>query len=98
MENLIALFTDWTYQISGLLWKNPLTLLVLLGTGLYLTIRMRLIQIRGFRHAVHLVQGKYSSHMNLFMALPNLLGLILLSGLVKHLLDDYHARPQHRTR
>lgn len=62
MENLIALLTDWTDQISGLLWKNPLTLLVLLGTGLYLTIRMRLIQIRGFRHAVHLVQGKYSSH------------------------------------
>ena len=54
--------TDWTGALSGLLWGNPLTLLVLLGTGLYLTIRMGLVQIRGFRHSVHLIAGKYSSH------------------------------------
>jgi alanine or glycine:cation symporter, AGCS family len=62
MENLITDLTTLTDRISGLLWKNPLTLALLLGTGLYLTWRMRLIQVRGFRHAVHLVQGKYSSH------------------------------------
>jgi len=36
--------------------------------------------------------------MNLLMALPNLLSLILLAGLVKRLQDDYLARPQQRTR
>ncbi len=62
MENLITELTALTDRLSGLLWKNPVTLMVLLGTGLYLTWRMRFIQVRGFRHAVHLVQGKYSSH------------------------------------
>jgi len=62
MENLITELTALTDRLSGLLWKNPVTLAVLLGTGLYLTWRMRFIQVRGFRHAVHLVQGKYSSH------------------------------------
>jgi AGCS family alanine or glycine:cation symporter len=62
MENLITELTALTDKLSGLLWKNSLTLALLLGTGLYLTWRMRLIQVRGFRHAVHLVQGKYSSH------------------------------------
>ena len=38
--------TDWTGQLSGLLWSNPGTLLALLGTGLYLTVRMGLIQLR----------------------------------------------------
>jgi AGCS family alanine or glycine:cation symporter len=35
---------------------------------------------------------------NLLMALPNLLSLILLAGLVKHLQDDYFARPHQRTK
>jgi AGCS family alanine or glycine:cation symporter len=60
--DFFAQLTEWTGALSGLLWGNPLTLLVLLGTGLYLTIRMGLVQIRGFRHSVHLIAGKYSSH------------------------------------
>jgi len=43
------------------LWGNPYTLLVLLGTGLYLTLRLGFIQLRGFRHALALVSGRYSS-------------------------------------
>jgi AGCS family alanine or glycine:cation symporter len=62
VEQLIADATAWTDWLAGLLWKNPLTLALLLGTGVYLTWRMRFVQVRGFRHAVHLVQGKYSSH------------------------------------
>ncbi|NNG12394.1 MAG: sodium:alanine symporter family protein, partial [Halobacteria archaeon] len=46
--------TSWSGELSGLLWGNPLTLLILLGTGFYLTLRMGLVQVRGFRHAVHL--------------------------------------------
>ncbi|GMR03940.1 MAG: sodium:alanine symporter family protein [Gammaproteobacteria bacterium] len=61
MEDLISLLTTWTGKISNLLWGNYLTLAVLVGVGLYLTWRMSFVQIRGFRHAVHLVQGKYSN-------------------------------------
>ena len=56
----IQQLTDWTGQLSGILWGNPVTLLVLLGTGFYLTIRMGLVQVRGFRHATGLISGKYS--------------------------------------
>jgi AGCS family alanine or glycine:cation symporter len=59
---LFAQLTEWSGQLSGLLWGSQLTLIVLLGTGLYLTIRMGLIQLRGFGHAVSLISGKYSSH------------------------------------
>jgi len=52
--------TDWTGQLSGLLWNNPFTLLLLLGAGLYLTLRMGFVQVRGFRHAVALLSGRYS--------------------------------------
>jgi len=58
--NFIQQLTDWSGQLSGLLWGNPLTLVILLGTGLYLTIRMGLIQVRGFTHAAALVSGKYN--------------------------------------
>jgi AGCS family alanine or glycine:cation symporter len=57
---IVQLLTDLTGKLSGLLWSSPLTLLTLLGTGLYLTIRMGLIQVRGFRHATELISGKYS--------------------------------------
>jgi AGCS family alanine or glycine:cation symporter len=56
----VQLLTDLTGKLSGLLWSNPLTLLALLGTGLYLTIRMGLIQLRGFSHAIEVISGKYS--------------------------------------
>ncbi len=59
--NLFAQLTEWSSHLSGLLWGSPLTLIALLGTGLYLTIRMGLIQVRGFGHAVGLISGKYSS-------------------------------------
>ena len=76
---------DWTGRLAGLLWGNPLTLLVLLGTGLYLTIRMGLIQVRGFRHAIHLVAGKYSSHKDIgevshFQALSTALSATVGTG------------------
>ncbi len=58
--NFFEQLTVWSGKLSGLLWGSRLTLLVLLGTGLYLTVRMGLIQVRGFRHAVGLVSGKYS--------------------------------------
>ncbi len=64
MQGPIADLTALTGTISGLLWKNPVTLLVLLGTGVYLSVRMRFVQFWGLRHALHLVQGRYSSHQD----------------------------------
>lgn len=58
--DFFAQLTEWSGQLSGLLWGSPLTLIALLGTGLYLTIRMGMIQVRGFGHAVGLLSGKYS--------------------------------------
>ncbi len=53
--------TDITGQISGLLWGSPITLLILLGTGVYLTIRLRFVQVTGFKHSVQLISGKYDN-------------------------------------
>ena len=58
--DLVQQLTEWSGTLAGLLWGNPLTLIILLGTGLYLTIRMGLVQLRGFAHAFGLVSGKYS--------------------------------------
>ena len=62
MDNWLDTLTAFTGNLSDLLWKNYLTLAVLLGVGVYLTLRMRFIQIRGFRHSLALVSGRYSSH------------------------------------
>lgn len=83
--DFIQQLTAWSGDLSGLLWGNPLTLLVLLGTGLYLTVRMGLIQLRGFRHAVDLIGGKYSSHRDVgevshFQALSTALSATVGTG------------------
>ncbi len=62
MDNLITQLTGLTGRISDLLWGNYVTLGLLLGTGIYLTWRLRFVQFRGLRHPVHLIQGKYSNH------------------------------------
>lgn len=45
-------------QISGFVWGLPLVIL-LLGTGIFLTIRLFFIQVRGFAHGVGIMTGKY---------------------------------------
>jgi AGCS family alanine or glycine:cation symporter len=60
-DQLIEQLTHWTGELSGLLWGNPVTLIVLLGTGFYLTVRMGMIQVHGFKHAVTIVSGKYNN-------------------------------------
>jgi AGCS family alanine or glycine:cation symporter len=59
MSDFVGKLTDWTGELAGLLWGNPLTLVILLGMGLYLTIRLGLVQIRGFRHSIGLISGTY---------------------------------------
>ena len=44
--------------LNDLVWGTPLMVL-LVGTGLYLSIRMRLVQGRGFIHALKILAGKF---------------------------------------
>ena len=48
MNALLERATELTGQVSGLLWGSPLTLIALLGTGVYLTVRLGFVQLRGF--------------------------------------------------
>ncbi len=59
MSDFVAELTVWTGELAGLLWGNALTLVILLGMGLYLTLRLGLVQIRGFRHSIDLISGTY---------------------------------------
>ncbi|HUV30677.1 MAG TPA: sodium:alanine symporter family protein [Acidobacteriota bacterium] len=45
-------------EVSGQVWGVPLVIL-LLGTGLFLTLRMLFIQMRGFAHGVAITSGAY---------------------------------------
>ncbi len=46
--------------ISGYLWGPPL-IIMLVGTGIFLTIRLRFIQFRGLAQGIRLLSGKYDS-------------------------------------
>jgi AGCS family alanine or glycine:cation symporter len=49
--------------LEGYVWnwppQAPILAIVLLGTGLFVTLRLGFIQLRGFRHAVDIARGKY---------------------------------------
>ncbi len=62
METLgiITQITEWSGDLAGILWGNSFTLFGLLGVGLYLTLRLGFVQIRGLRHATKIVSGKYN--------------------------------------
>ncbi len=58
MDNLITLLTELTGKVAGYVWGIP-SIILLVGTGLYLTIRLRFIQFRGFKHSFQLISGRY---------------------------------------
>ncbi len=45
-------------SIQSFVWGPPLMVL-LVGTGIFMSIRYKFIQFRGFRHGVHVLSGKY---------------------------------------
>jgi len=49
--------------LEGYVWAwpetAPLLAVLLLGTGLYVTVRLLFIQVRGFRHAIDITRGVY---------------------------------------
>ena len=95
--DIIQQLTDWSGQLSGLLWGNPVTLLVLLGTGCYLTMRMGLIQVRGFRTAVDLIAGKVQQpprivgEVSHFQALSTALSATVGTGNIAGRRHGHHA-------
>lgn len=52
--------TEVTGTLVGYFWGIP-SIILLVGTGLYLTVRLNFVQLRGFKHAVGLIQGKYDN-------------------------------------
>ncbi|MCW9023902.1 MAG: sodium:alanine symporter family protein [Gammaproteobacteria bacterium] len=58
MTGFIETLTSLTGEIAGFFWGIP-SLIVLVGTGLYLTVRMRFIQFRGFKHATQVARGEF---------------------------------------
>ena len=55
----MAVFTAWIEQFSDVLW-NSLLLFLLVGTGLYFTVRLRGVQVRRFGEGVHRVFGGFT--------------------------------------
>ena len=65
MEHLKAFFdiigaVIWEWPA----WPMPLLAMLLLGTGLFLTLRLRFINIRGFWHAIRIVKGDFDDPAN----------------------------------
>jgi AGCS family alanine or glycine:cation symporter len=54
------MFTHWMQVMNGIVW-GPGMILLLVGTGLFLTIRLRGLQVRHFKHAVECISGKYDN-------------------------------------
>ncbi len=47
-------------EVNAIVWGPPMIVL-LVGTGLYLTIRLRFVQVRNFKHALLCISGKYDN-------------------------------------
>ncbi len=58
---MLDTLTTWTGNLSGVLWGSPITLLILLGVGFYLTLRLGFVQVRGFGHSLAVVRGRYTN-------------------------------------
>lgn len=52
--------SDFIYKANGILW-GPMTIVLLVGTGLYLTLRLRFVQIRYFWHSIKCISGKFDN-------------------------------------
>lgn len=57
---MLETFSNWMQVMNGIVWGPPMILL-LLGTGLFLTVRLRLVQLRYFGHAINSLAGKYDT-------------------------------------
>ncbi len=51
-------FSELMNQVNGFVW-GPVMIVLLVGTGLYLTFRLGLVQLLHFGHAIKCISGKY---------------------------------------
>ncbi len=70
--------------LSNIVWGIPMLILILL-TGVYVTLKTGFIQIRGFKHAIELISGKFDSpdhhgHITHFQALSTALSATIGTG------------------
>jgi len=56
----VELISDLVYKANDILW-GPVTIVLLVGTGLYLTVRLRFVQIRYFWHSIKCISGKFDN-------------------------------------
>ncbi len=61
MSDFIEQLTRLSGVVAGHVWGVP-AIVLLVGTGVWLTLRLRFVQFRGFRHAWALVTGRYDRH------------------------------------
>ncbi|RKZ01074.1 MAG: sodium:alanine symporter family protein [Candidatus Hydrothermota bacterium] len=71
-------------SVSNVIWGIPL-ILAILTTGIYLTIRSGLVQLRWFKHAFHLISGRFDrpdhkGHITHFQALSTALSATIGTG------------------
>jgi len=52
------LFAVWMDRVNGIVW-GPGMIVFLVGTGLYLTIRLRFIQLRYLGHSIRCISGRF---------------------------------------
>ena len=51
-------FGELMHWMNGIVW-GPVMIVLLVGTGLYLTLRLRLAQVRYFGHSVRCISGRF---------------------------------------
>lgn len=58
MNALLEQFTHFVEFLGGIVWGPPF-LILLIGTGVFLTIYMRFVQVKQFKHSVQVISGKF---------------------------------------
>ena len=58
MHDWYQLLLEWSGTAAGAAWGTP-SVVLLVGTGLFLTLRLGFIQLRAFRHGWALLSGRY---------------------------------------
>ncbi|MFQ5511567.1 MAG: alanine/glycine:cation symporter family protein [Candidatus Krumholzibacteriia bacterium] len=58
MSQILERFESFVGFLSGIVWGVPF-LVLLIGTGVFLTVYFRFVQIRRFKHSVEVIRGSY---------------------------------------
>ncbi|MCH7547960.1 MAG: sodium:alanine symporter family protein [Candidatus Krumholzibacteriota bacterium] len=58
MSNALEQFHNAVRFVSGIVWGPPF-LVFLIGTGVFLTLYLRFVQVRKFKHSIEVLRGSY---------------------------------------